>query len=227
MDNLDWNPIIYQFVKLDFRLEFLGLLMNRSYFVNLLFGLTFLNLTVVGMFSLTCSFTFFSMVRLSIVMCNFVMGLMLICNKNSILVSSPLYRPYWLLMIVCNIVVVKLIDELHPLVGIASVVFIIGATILLLSLCSLRGSFAVIPMVSPIKTNFLYRLVRHPMYLGESLMLLACTIASNTGISFIVFIAYLATMILRVKEEEKLLSLNTKYESYCLKVTWRLLPHIW
>lgn len=227
MGNLDWNHITHQFVKLDFRLEFLGLLMSRSRFVNLLFGATFLNLTVVGMFSLTCSTTFFAMVRLSIILCNFVMGLMLTHNKNSIMVSFPLYRPYWLLMIVCNTVVVKLIDELHPLVGIASVVFMVGTTILFLSLCSLRGSFAVIPMISPIKTNFLYRIIRHPMYFGESLMLLACVIASNTNISIIVFMAYLASMILRIKEEERLLSLNTEYKSYCIKVPWRLLPYIW
>lgn len=201
--------------------------MSRSHFVNLLFGVTFLNLTVVGMFHLICSNTFLAMVRLCIVLFNFVMGIMLIRNNKSILVSSPLHRPYWLLMIVCNIVVVKLIDELHPLVDIASVVFMIGTIILLFTLCSLRGSFAVVPMVSPIKTKFLYRVVRHPMYLGESLMLLACVIASKTPISFIVYVAYLATMILRIKEEEKLLSLNTEYESYCLKVTWRLLPNIW
>lgn len=208
-------------------MELLGLLMNRSHFVNLLFGVTFLNLTIVGICNLTCSTTFFAMVRLSIIVFNLIMGLMLICNKNSILASSPLHRPYWLLMIVCNIVIIKLIDEFHPLVDIASVVFMIGSIILLLSLCSLRGSFAVIPMISPIKTNFLYRVVRHPMYLGESLMLLACVIASKTPISFIVFIAYLTAMILRIKEEEKLLSLNTEYESYCIKVKWRLLPNIW
>lgn len=179
------------------------------------------------MFHLTYSNTFFAMVRLCIVLFNFVMGIMLIRNKKSILVSSPLHRPYWLLMIVCNIVVVKLIDELHPLVDIASIVFMIGTIILLFSLCSLRGSFAVVPMVSPIKTQFLYHVVRHPMYLGESLMLLACVIASKTPISYIVYVAYLTTMILRIKEEEKLLSLNTEYESYCLKVTWRLLPNIW
>ena len=208
-------------------MELLGLLMSRSHFVNLLFGVTFLDLTVVGMFNLTCSTTFYFMVRLSIIVFNFVMGLMLIRNTNSIMAFSPLHRPYWLLMIVCNIVVVKLIDELHPLVDIASVVFIIGAIILLLSLCSLRGSFAVIPMISPIKTKFLYRVVRHPMYLGESLMLLACVIAGKTPISFIALTAYLTTMILRIKEEENLLLLNTEYKSYCLKVTWRLLPYIW
>ena len=163
-------------------MELLGLLMSRSHFVNLLFGVTFLNLTVVGMFNLTCSTTFYFMVRLSIIVFNFVMGLMLIRNTNSIMAFSPLHRPYWLLMIVCNIVVVKLIDELHPLVDIASVVYIIGAIILLLSLCSLRGSFAVIPMISPIKTKFLYRVVRHPG--RKSHVISMCNRRQNTYIIY-------------------------------------------
>ena len=195
--------------------------------MNLLFGATFLNLTLVGMSGLTLSGTFLSMVRLSVLLCNFVMGLMLICNKRSVLASSPLRRPYWLLMIVCNIFIVKLVEELHPLLGIASVLFVAGTMILLLSLCSLRGSFAVVPMVSPVRTDFMYRVVRHPMYLGESLMLLACVVASDTAVSIAVFLAYLAAMVLRIKEEERLLSLHADYGSYSSRVIWRLLPYVW
>ena len=195
--------------------------------MNLLFGATFLNLTLVGMSGLTLSGTFLSMVRLSVLLCNFVMGLMLICNKRSVLASSPLRRPYWLLMIVCNIFIVKLVEELHPLLGIASVLFVAGTMILLLSLCSLRGSFAVVPMVSPVRTDFMYRVVRHPMYLGESLMLLACVVASDTAVSIAVFLAYLAAMVLRIKEEERLLSLYADYGLYSSRVIWRLLPYVW
>lgn len=201
--------------------------MDRGHFVNSLFGVTFINLTIVGMFTLTLSWTFLSMVRLSVILCNLIMGAMLISNKHFRLVSSPLYKPYWLAMIVCNIVVVKLVDESFPATSIALGIYLVGYIILMLSLGSLRGSFAVTPMVSSIKTNLLYGFVRHPMYLGESIMLLSCVIATSSIASILFFIAFLASMYLRIKEEERVLSLNQSYESYCSRVRWRLLPNVW
>lgn len=208
-------------------MELLGVLVERGHFVNLLFGITFINLTIVGVFTLTLSCTFLSMVRLSVVLCNLIMGVMLISNKHFRSVSSPLYKPYWLSMIVCNIVVIKLVDESFPVTSIAFGIYLVGYIILMLSLGTLRDSFAVTPMVSSIKTNLLYGFVRHPMYLGESIMLLSCVVATSSPVSILVLIAFGVSMCLRIKEEERVLSLNQGYESYCSKVRWRLLPHVW
>lgn len=201
--------------------------MNRDYLSNLIFGVTFLNLAIVGSCTLVLGYTFFIMVRLGAIMCNLIMGLALILNSSSKSKSSPLYKPYWLGMIMCNIIIVKMIDTSYPIVSISSFIFILGLVIVMLSLFSLKGSFTVTPMLSEIKTHYAYTFVRHPMYLGESIMVLSCVIAGKTPISILVFIVYLSIAIFRIQEEERLLLQMNQYKIYRLNTRWRLLPYIW
>jgi len=201
--------------------------MNRNYLSNLLFGTTFLNLTVVGICTLTFSCTFLTMVRLGAIICNLIMGIILILNNSSEAKSSPLYKPYWLGMIICNIIVVKMIDTSYPATNISSVFFIIGLIIVIVSLFSLGRSFAVTPMLSKIKTHYIYTFVRHPMYLGESIMLLSCIIAIETIIATLLFSIYMVITVFRIQEEEKLLLQTVQYKRYCSNTRWKLFPHIW
>ena len=201
--------------------------MNRSYLSNLIFGATFLNLAIVGIYTITFSCTFLTMVRLGAIICNFIMGIILILNNNSKAKSSPLYKPYWLGMIICNILIVKMIKNSYPATNIALLLFAIGFIIVMLSLFSLGRSFAVTPMLAKIKTHYIYRFVRHPMYLGESIMLLSCVIASKTIISILLFFLYMTITTLRIQEEEKLLLQTDEYKKYCSNTTWKLFPYIW
>lgn len=207
-------------------MEFLGLLMNKDYLSNLTFGATFLNLTIVGICSLNISGTFLTVVRLGAIICNFLMGIILILNNSSKAKYSPLYKPYWLGMIFCNILIVKMIKISYPVAHIA-LLYVIGFIIVMLSLFSLGHSFAVTPMLSKIKTHYIYRFVRHPMYLGESIMLFSCVVASETIISMLVFFLYLTNMVLRIQEEEKLLLQTDEYKGYCTKTRWKLFPYVW
>lgn len=201
--------------------------MTRDYLTNLCFSITFLNLALVGICSLEMDGSFVSLVRLGAVLCNIVMGILLLGNRSATADSSPLYRPYWLGMIVSNILVVKLVDESAGLVSIPSLIFVLGVLITLLSLLSLGASFAVTPMKSKIKTRWLYALVRHPIYLGESVMLLSCVCACRSVISVVIFLIYLAITALRIREEERLLCKTEEYRIYCQNTPWRLLPYIW
>ena len=114
----------------------------------------------------------------------------------------------------------------YPVAHIA-LLYVIGFIIVMLSLFSLGHSFAVTPMLSKIKTHYIYRFVRHPMYLGESIMLFSCVVASETIISILVFFLYLTNMVLRIQEEEKLLLQTDEYKGYCTKTRWRLFPYVW
>ena len=201
--------------------------MNKDYLSNLTFGATFLNLTMVGIYTLIFSDTFLTVVRLGAIICNFIMGVILILNNSSKAKSSPLYKPYWLGMILCNIFIVKMIENSCPAIHIASLLYAIGFIIVMLSLFSLGQSFAVTPMLSKIKTQYIYRYVRHPMYLGESMMLFSCVLASETIMSILIFFLYIANTLLRIQEEEKLLLQTDEYKEYCSKTRWKLFPYIW
>lgn len=225
---MDCTSVVYQPFKLDFWLELLGILMNRDHLSNLIFGATFINLAIVGICTLTTIDTFLTMARLGVILCNCIMGTILLFNNGSKSSSSPLHRPYWLGMIICNIAIVKMVGTTYSINSISSYIFTVGLITVMLSLFSLGRSFSVTPMLSEIKTGFIYSLVRHPMYLGESIMLLSCVIAGNKFVlSSIIFVIYSFIMVLRIKEEEKLLSQTSRYKKYNAQTRWRLLPYIW
>lgn len=201
--------------------------MNTDRITNIAFGLTFINLSVVGITSIQTEALFLSMVRFGAVLCNIVMGITLLFNKDARSDASPLHRPFWLGMIICNIIAVKMVNETLPLVCIQSAIYITGIITTLISVASLGQSFSVTPMISTIKTSAIYKLVRHPMYLGETLMLIACGFASESLIIISVIIVYLYITVLRILEEEKVLRHEDAYIKYCHETKWRLIPYIW
>jgi protein-S-isoprenylcysteine O-methyltransferase Ste14 len=155
------------------------------------------------------------------------MGGLLLFNSHSKAVSSPLHRPYWLGMIICNIFVVKMVDTTCSAICVPSFIYLVGTVFVILSLFSLWSSFAVIPMLSKIRTRYTYSIIRHPMYLGEIVMLLSCVIASETVLSLLIFLIFLLFTILRIQEEENLLLQTNQYKEYCSNTRWKLLPYIW
>jgi len=73
-----------------------------------------------------------------------------------------------------------------------------------------------------------YGLVRHPMYSGALLMLLATPIALGSLWDLIAFIPMLVVIIARLVREEEYLKDNLPgYSDYCKKVRWHLLPGIY
>jgi protein-S-isoprenylcysteine O-methyltransferase Ste14 len=73
-----------------------------------------------------------------------------------------------------------------------------------------------------------YSLVRHPMYLGVSIMFLATPLALGSYWGLIPFIAIPILLIPRILNEEKVLSEQLpNYKEYCRKVKYRMIPFIW
>ncbi len=73
-----------------------------------------------------------------------------------------------------------------------------------------------------------YKIVRHPMYLGVLIMFLATPIALGSYWAIIPFAILPVILILRILNEEKLLSKNLQgYDEYCQKTRFRLIPFIW
>ena len=80
--------------------------------------------------------------------------------------------------------------------------------------------------------NYTYTLfegiVRHPMYLATVFLYLSIPLVLGSWIAFAVFLLYPGAIVLRIKNEEKVLEEGLEgYTAYMQKVKYRLLLGIW
>lgn len=74
----------------------------------------------------------------------------------------------------------------------------------------------------------LYGIIRHPQYSASIVMFLAMPLVLGSVISFFVFLLYPLLIVLRIKNEEKVLMNELDgYEDYKNKVKYRLIPFVW
>lgn len=74
----------------------------------------------------------------------------------------------------------------------------------------------------------LYGMVRHPMYSATLLLFLAMPFMLGSIQSFVIFLAYPAIIVKRIKNEEWVLANQLPgYPEYMKKVKYRLIPFIW
>ena len=74
----------------------------------------------------------------------------------------------------------------------------------------------------------LYGIIRHPMYTASILMFLSIPLVMGSWYALIPFAFYPVLMVVRVLDEEKLLSAELSgYEAYKRKVKYRMIPFIW
>ncbi|MGD0164951.1 MAG: isoprenylcysteine carboxylmethyltransferase family protein [Candidatus Sulfotelmatobacter sp.] len=73
-----------------------------------------------------------------------------------------------------------------------------------------------------------YRIVRHPMYLGGSVMFLFAPLALGSYFALPVFALFIPIIVLRLLNEEKILRQELPgYAEYCLHTRFRLIPLLW
>lgn len=73
-----------------------------------------------------------------------------------------------------------------------------------------------------------YAVVRHPMYLGLLLMLLATPLALGSYWALLLAVLFVPTVIFRIRNEEKILGRDLAgYASYSRKTRYRLVPLLW
>ena len=74
----------------------------------------------------------------------------------------------------------------------------------------------------------LYRIIRHPQYSASVIMFLVMPLVLGSLISLFVFMWYPFLIVLRIKNEEKVLTKElVGYKEYKSKVKYRLIPFIW
>ena len=74
----------------------------------------------------------------------------------------------------------------------------------------------------------LYGVVRHPMYSATLLLFLSMGFVLGSPISFLILLFYIPIIVLRIRNEEKVLAQGLEgYSDYQKKVKYRLVPFIW
>ena len=74
----------------------------------------------------------------------------------------------------------------------------------------------------------LYGIVRHPMYMATILLFLMIPLVLGSWFALIVFAFYPAIIVVRLKDEEKLLTRELPgYVEYKQRVKYRIIPFIW
>ena len=74
----------------------------------------------------------------------------------------------------------------------------------------------------------LYGIVRHPMYTATILLFLAMPLVLGSWISFGIMLLYPLIILLRIRNEEKVLEAGLEgYREYKQKVRYRLIPFLW
>lgn len=74
----------------------------------------------------------------------------------------------------------------------------------------------------------LYGIVRHPMYSATIFLFLSMPLILGSLISFIIMLAYIPIINVRMKNEEQVLSEGLPgYKEYIQKVKYRIIPYIW
>jgi protein-S-isoprenylcysteine O-methyltransferase Ste14 len=89
---------------------------------------------------------------------------------------------------------------------------------------SLNRSFGLAPQNRGIRTGGLYRLVRHPMYLGYILAEAGYLVNNFSDFNIFVLSVSVLFLLLRLRAEEQLLRRDRAYRDYSRRTRWKLLP---
>lgn len=102
----------------------------------------------------------------------------------------------------------------------------IGLIIVVMGKISLGRSFGLTPANRGVVCSGLYRVVRHPIYLGYLLTHLGFVIANPLNWNWIVLGAADVALMFRAVREEKTLALDPAYRDYLQRTRWRIVPGV-
>lgn len=102
----------------------------------------------------------------------------------------------------------------------------VGLAIVVLGKLSLGRSFGLAPANRGVVCSGLYRIVRHPIYLGYVLTHVGFVIAHPAGWNMWTLAAADVALLLRAICEERTLALDPQYRAYMQRVRWRILPGV-
>jgi protein-S-isoprenylcysteine O-methyltransferase Ste14 len=113
---------------------------------------------------------------------------------------------------------------ISPLVG--NGLAIVSLIVIVYSLLSLGRNIGFIPAQRHLVTRGAYGFVRHPIYTGTFISLVAFVLRAFSPLNLTIAVALIALLMVRGVVEEHFLRDDPAYAAYLLKVPWRWLPGI-
>lgn len=102
----------------------------------------------------------------------------------------------------------------------------VGLAVVVLGKLSIGRSFGLQPANRGVVSTGMYRLVRHPIYLGYVITHFGFVLANPAGWNLFVLAAADVALLLRAKCEERTLAADDAYRAYMGRVRWRILPGV-
>jgi len=118
--------------------------------------------------------------------------------------------------------------QVVPMLPEATAAMLLGVGLLVVvgGKLSLGYSFGLLPANRGVMERGLYRIVRHPIYLGYLLTHIPFLAAHPSGWNAAVLLVGDAALIVRALYEEQTLGRDPQYVRYCQTVKWRIVPGI-
>ncbi len=101
-----------------------------------------------------------------------------------------------------------------------------GIAFQILAKLTLGRCFGLLPAIRGIVVRGPYRLVRHPIYTGYLLTHLGFFLVATSWHNLLVYAVLYACQVMRILDEETILSTDATYRAYKQRVRWRLIPGI-
>lgn len=138
---------------------------------------------------------------------------------------------YWLLAFVTTYATLGFsayaelgVTLISPSVG--NGVAVVSVIIIVYSLLSLGRNIGFVPAQRSIVTRGAYRFVRHPIYTGTFVSLLAFLLRAFSVLNLTMAVVLIALLMLRGVVEERFLREDAGYAAYLQEVRWRWFPGI-
>ncbi|MDP3848076.1 MAG: isoprenylcysteine carboxylmethyltransferase family protein [Pseudomonas sp.] len=132
----------------------------------------------------------------------------------------------WLIAIAGTIAPLFLRPHSWGLLPMASIAISVGTGMQILGLISLNRSFAIVAAKREIKTGWMYRIVRHPIYASYCLIYTGYILSNTTSINLAIYLITIGLLCARIFQEERHLALDPLYHEYMSEVRYRILPFI-
>lgn len=108
----------------------------------------------------------------------------------------------------------------------ATILIVLGDMLQLVSMLSLNRSFAIVAAKREIKTAWMYRIVRHPLYASYFLSFGGYVLVYTTLANLLVYTLMVGFLCARIFREERHLYMDPVYRAYMLDVRYRVIPFV-